>query len=241
MPTLSMSSSQEISVLASANRLKKIMAAQGFEPPLRLLTYNCLADLMPIGMVVLGYHVHAVNSDPLNSQDLQQYVALPNSTISCASYPILKMEESERTAFDVAVIEGCVITDLRLDWQLTEVCRQLATTLKTDGLLVITKADFDRTLQTREKILPPHLTHHPDGRQLEVAVRDWHGNGYEYTETHYHITHGDGAPTVTAQAYERRAWRNAELVFALSQAGFQTVQWQPDEQYGGVLTAVRRA
>lgn len=207
---------------------------------MRLLIYNCMADLTPIGMVLLGYQVHAVNSDPLNTQRLEQYAALPNSAITCASYPILKVEESERAVFDIAIIEGCVITDLRLDWQLTEVCRQLAATIKSNGLLVITKADFDRTLQAREKILLPQLTHDSAGRQLEVSVRDWHGNGYEYTETRYHVTHGDGAPTVNAQVYERRAWRNAELALALTQAGFQDVQWQPDEQYMGVLTARRQ-
>lgn len=236
-----MSASQEINVLSSANRLKKLIVSLGFQPPLRLLAYNCAADLTPLGMVMLGYQVHAVNSDPVNTQHIQQYVALPNSVLSCASYPILKVDERESQAFDVAVIEGCVITDLRLDSQLAEVCRQLAVTLRPDGLLVITKADFDETLRTREQVLRPHLTDDHTGRQLEVTVRDWHGNGYEYTETGYRIMHGDGAPTITSQAHERRAWRNAELVLALAQAGFQTVQWQPDDQYGGVLTAVKQS
>lgn len=237
MHNLSMSASQEISLLAKADTLKKIIISLDFDQPLNLLMYHCLLDLTPIGLALLGYDVCAVNSDPLNTQRIQRYVDMLEKGIRCYSHPIAEIGKTEKQAFDVIIIDGTVMTELRSDAQLENMCQQLSNTLRPDGLLIITTADFDDKLMIKDQFLPPLIIDDRVGRRLEIVVRDWHGNGYEYTETHYRIMHSEASVSTEFQQYQRRAWRNAELTLALTQAGFEDVMWQSDEQYIQIMTA----
>lgn len=240
MQNSSMSASQEMSLLTKANKLKQVIKSMGLELPTQVLAYHCMADPMPLGMALLGYDVHAVNSDPINTDRIKRYVDTWDTAISYDTYPIFELGKHENQSTDVVVIDGLVMTELRTDSQLEDVSRQLATTIRPDGLLIITTADFDETLQVKDRVLRPHITDDNTGRHLQVIVRDWHGNGYEYTETRYCINHGDGSPALVHQQYQRRAWRNAELTLALIRAGFEDVLWQSDEQYIRIMTARRR-
>ena len=232
-----MSTSEEISLLTKANKLEQFLTSKGFKQPLRLLMYHCVPDMTPLGLELLGFEVHAVNSDPTNTQQLSRFIDTQSTLITCDSYPIFEMSEHENQPFDVVLIDGLIMTELRTDSQLDDVCQQLATIIRPDGLLVITTADFDETLQVKERILPPRIIEDNSGRHLHTVIRDWHGSGYEYTETHYIIDDSDGSPTVTHQRSQRRAWRNVELTLALSRAGFDDVLWQSDEQYTRIMTA----
>jgi hypothetical protein len=230
-----LSASQEISLMTRARKLNRLITSMGFQLPLRLLAYDCMDDLSPLGMVLLGYEVHAVNSDP--TQQPEEYFGESNSLLTCGSYPLLELGEHVNQVFDVVLINGVVFTEVRADSQLQEVCQQLAAAIRPDGLLLISSADFDEILRARERVLRPQITDDDSGRHLHCVVRDWHGNGYEYTETRYIIEDGNGRPTVTHRRHQHRAWRCAEITLELTRAGLQDFQWQTDKQNHRIMIA----
>ena len=221
----SMSSSQEISVLKQAHKLHRLIAQHGFKLPVQVLAYNCMRNLSPIGMALVGYNIYAVNSDPVDTQKLDSHLNSLGDLLSSDTMTLLQLGEESSQAFDVVLIDGAVLTAVRTDPQLKEICEKISDLIKPNGLLLITPADFDELWKAKKRVLQPHITDDASGRHLHVIVRDWHGNGYEYTESHYIIEDNLGASTVAQYKHQRRAWQCAEITLGLMRAGFEDVEW----------------
>ncbi len=232
-----MSSSQEISVLRIAHRLKSLITSKKLHLPLRLLTYDCRRDLSPVGMALVGYEVYAVNSDPIATKQLEPYIKMFDGSLKCKTRALLNLSHEMHQAFDVVLVDGVVFTELRTDTELQEICEKLSTLIRPNGLLIVTPADFDELWRVKKRVLQPRITDDDTGRHLHVIVRDWHGNGYEYTETHYHIDDHISLPTVTHNQHEHRAWRCAEISLGLARAGVEDVEWLNDQSDQHIMIA----
>lgn len=235
-----LSASQQITLLQEGRRLQRILAVLGYSPPAKLLTYDCSQDLRSLTLSLLGFKVHAVDSDAAATDRLGSHLANKALPLSYETRALTALDTLALSDFAVAIVNGSALTELQTEAELALSCEQLSAVLKADGLLLMTSADGDRLLSSKERVSKPYIAENEDGRWVRLCVRDWRGNGYAYSETLYVIHDKGSQVTVTRSTRQCRLWRHAEILLALTQAGFTEIEQLGRESDQGMVIARQR-
>jgi glycine/sarcosine N-methyltransferase len=202
------------------------------EGPHTILDCACGIGTQAIGLALLGHQVHATDLSPLAVARAKQEAEAVGARLTFGVADLRALARHVSGEFDVVLACDNALPHLLTDDDLDLATANMASKLRSGGLLLAGTRDYDRLLRERPRSEGPRVFDDPAGRRIAFQVWDWAEDGQGY-ELHQFIVRQDGERWHTrhvATAY--RALLRAELEAALRSAGLGDVHWHEPEEIG---------
>lgn len=218
------------SIARQAGILGPLIESAAGPAPLRILDCACGIGTQSIGFARRG---HAVTASDLSSAAVaraKREAAQRELAINFQVADMRDLKEIETGSFDAAIAGDNALPHLIDDADLRQALLQIATKLRSRGVLLATMRDYDRLLQRRPTVQTPAFYSDGGLRRIVHQVWDWNEDTYAL---HLYLTLETGAGWESKHFVSRyRALKRTELNDALADAGFAEIRWLEPEESG---------
>jgi 2-polyprenyl-3-methyl-5-hydroxy-6-metoxy-1,4-benzoquinol methylase len=220
------------SIQRQARVLDKIIQDHLRAPPLSVLDCSCGIGTQAIGLALLGYKVHATDLSPKAVQRAQGEARRLGAEVTFGVTDLQSLKDKVEGAFNVVISCDNSLPHLLSDKDLLLAARNIASKLKTDGLLLVSIRDYDRLVRERPRSEKPRVFDASERRRIVFQVWDWSSDGRTYMAHQFIIREAEGKWKTSHYAVEYRALLRDELSKVLREAGFSDIRWHMPKESG---------
>lgn len=230
-------------VLQHGAVLDNLIRAHLGPPPRSVLDCTCGIGTQAIGLATRGYQVHATDLSPAAVRRAEREAGSFGVSLTFGIADFRSLDTQVAGSFEVVMSCDNSVPHLLRDEDLLLAARNMGSKLRADGLLLVSRRDYDQLVQDRPEAELPRLLSGPQGRRVVFQVWDWANSGRTYTLHHFIIKEANGEWHTVHRATAYRALLRDELSTILRAAGFSEVRWHmPAESgyYQPLVTARKR-
>jgi SAM-dependent methyltransferase len=127
------------------------------------------------------------------------------------------------TGFDAVLVADNALPHLLSQVELVRATTEMASKLRTDGVLLASIRDYDTLISSQPSVLPPAFYHGNEGERIVHQVWRWRDDQYEL---HLYLTLPNESGWVVKHFSSRyRALLRFDLNNALQESGFRRIEW----------------
>ena len=222
------------SVLRQAEILDSFIEHLGYNTTYTLWDCTCGIGTQAIGLATKGYSVTATDLSPNAIQQAKSYVTEFDIPIQ-PTFDVIDLlnPPDEIPQADIVVALDNAIAHFLDDDTLTTAISTMKRGLKLGGLLLISLANYDTTIQTQPRTAMPAVTDNDNGTfNVMYRVLNWSKTDDTY-QIHLFFTRPDGDGWQTkCYVSTLRAIQQSTVTATLMSLGFHDIQWHSPEESG---------
>jgi glycine/sarcosine N-methyltransferase len=213
-----------------ASVVDRMLQRNGVGPGARLLDCACGIGTQALGLAALGYEVTGTDVSPKALERARREAMTHHIDAELIVSDMRDLDTVARTAFDAVIACDNALPHLLGVEDLDVAVGAIARVLAPGGVFLASVRDYDTLRVERPSGLPAMTRERAGKREIVGQAWEWSDDG-EKIRIHLFVAREDGGGWHTdVHTTWYRALTRAELVDALTRAGFEDVRWHlPDE------------
>ena len=213
--------------------LGRLLAAELGSGPKRILDAACGIGTQALGFAAAGHRVRGSDLSPAAIARARREASARGLEIAFGVADLRQLSGYHAGPFDVVAALDNALPHLESADELGLAAREMAALLAPGGLFMASVRDYESLERERPRATRPKVFGGGDARRVVFQVWDWLRDGSGYRIHQYILEHRPGGE-VSAKVFTTRyhAWRRAELLALLADAGLEDVRWLPSEESG---------
>lgn len=190
----------------------------------RVLDAACGTGQHAIALAGRGYEVVGADVSEGMIARARHNAAAEGVAVSFVQAGFGQLAASLEGTFDAVLCLGNSLPHVLTREALAQTLEDWATLLRTGGLLFVQMRNFDRVLAAGERWMPPQAHQEGEREWLFIRFYDFHREGSLAFHMLRLFREGDGAWEQRVSSTQLWPWRQAELLEAVRQAGYERLR-----------------